>query len=212
MFTPTFRFNLNIFSRFIFSFTVLLLLFLVGTVNAQNKTNSSSNKDPMGKPDVWKKLKDNPNNQALWEDYLGKQIQNFTEEDNDKVATWQGQLMVLQAQYAEVVVTSKANTDAADEDILRDMQIGDWENLEKIVMGTGSEIENIRQNIETNFILLEDLYEQSFEEQGLKYVFYDVTYPEGKYSKIAWVEAQEEKLREAKEKELQVLRKQVEKN
>ncbi len=199
--------NLNAFSKFMFSFTFLVLLFLVGAVDAQNVE-----KDPMNKPDVWQKLQHNPNDQVLWEMYIGKKIQDFTDEDNDKVATWQEQLMVLQSEHADVIITSKADTDAADEEILRDMQASDWQNLEEVVMSTGSEIQEMRQNIDANFALLEDLYAESFEEQGLKYVAYNEVHPDGKYSKTAWVEAQEAKLREAKMVELQALRKQIKKN
>ncbi len=202
----TFRFN--VFSKFILSSTFLVLFFLAGTVDAQNATK----KDPMNKPDVWLKLQHNPNDQALWESYLGKKIQDFTEADNDKIAAWQEELMILQSEHADVVVTSKANTDASDEDILRDMQAGDWKNLEELVMGTGSEIKEMRQNVDANFSLLEDLYAESFEEQGLKYVSYKEVHPDGKFSKTAWIEVQEETLRQAKMKELQALRKQVEKN
>ncbi|AFM03405.1 hypothetical protein Fleli_0951 [Bernardetia litoralis DSM 6794] len=202
----TFYFDLNTFLKIIFSFT--FLFFLAGTVDAQN----TEIKDPMNKPDLWKKLKHNPNNQVLWESYLGKKIQDFTDEDNDKIATWQEQLMVLQAEHADVIITSKANTAAADEDILRDMQVGEWQNMEEVVMSTGSEIEEMRQNIDANFALLEDLYSESFEEQGLKYIAYNEAHPDGKYSKTAWIEIQEEKLRQAKLKELQALRSQVKKN
>ena len=166
----------------------------------------------MNKPDIWLKLQHNPNDQALWESYLGKKIQDFTEADNDKIASWQEELMILQSEHADVIVTSKANTNASDEDILRDMQASDWQNLEELVMGTGSEIKEMRQNVDANFSLLEDLYAESFEEQGLKYVSYKETHPDGKFSKTAWIEAQEEILRQAKMKELQALRKQVEKN
>lgn len=204
----TFDTHFSIFSKFLLSFTFLLMLFLVGAVDAQN----TEEKDPMNKPDVWQKLKHNPNDQTLWESYLGKKIQDFTNEDNDKVATWQEQLMVLQSEHADVIITSKADTDAADEEILRDMQAADWKNLEEVVMGTGSAIQEMRQNVDANFALLEDLYLESFEEQGLKYVSYKEAHPDGKYSKTAWIEAQEEKLRQAKMKELQALRKQVEKN
>lgn len=208
--TPTF--NFTIFSKFMFSFGFLLLLFLAGAVDAQNESASSVKKDPMNKPDVWKKLQQNPNDQTLWESYLGKRIKDFTDEDNNKIATWQEQLMVLQAEHADVIVTSKANTTANDEEILRDMQTGDWKNLEEVVMSTGSEIQEMRKNVDENFALLEDLYLESFEEQDLKYVSYKEAHPDGKYSKTAWIEAQEETLRQSKMKELQALRKQVKKN
>lgn len=201
-------FCFNVFSKAILSFTFLLLFFLAGAVDAQN----AAKKDPMNKPDIWLKLQHNPNDQALWESYLGKKIQDFTEADNDKIASWQEELMILQSEHADVIVTSKANTNASDEDILRDMQASDWQNLEELVMGTGSEIKEMRQNVDANFSLLEDLYAESFEEQGLKYVSYKETHPDGKFSKTAWIEAQEEILRQAKMKELQALRKQVEKN
>ena len=204
----TLRFDLNLFLKFIISFTFLILFFFVGIVDAQN----TNGKDPLNKPDIWKKLKQNPNDQSLWESYLGKKIKEFTEEDNDKIATWQEQLMVLQSEHADIIITPKANTDASDEDILRDMQVGDWNNLEDMVMGSGSEIKEMRQNVDANFALLEDLYTESFEEQGLKYISYKEVHPDGKYSKTAWIEAQEEKLRQAKMKELQALRSQVKKN
>lgn len=204
----TFRFNFTVLPKFLFSFVFLLLLFLVSAVDAQ----TTEKKDPMNKPEIWQKLQHNPNDQKLWESYLGKKIQDFTEEDNSKVATWQEQLMVLQAEHADVVITSKANTNEVDEEILRDMQVGEWKNLEEVVMSTGSEIQEMRQNIDANFALLEDLYAESFEEQGLKYISYKEAHPDGKYSKTAWIEAQEEKLRQAKMKELQALRKQIEKN
>lgn len=204
----TLRSNLSIFIKFVRSFTFLALLFLAGVVDAQ----TTAKKDPMNKPDLWQKLQHNPNDQALWESYLGKKIQNFTEEDNNKIAGWQEELMILQSEHADVIVTSKANTSAGDEEILRDMQAGAWKNLEEVVMSTGSEIQKMRQNVDANFALLEDLYAESFEEQGLKYVSYKETHPDGKHSKTAWIEAQEDTLRQAKMKELQALRKQVEKN
>ena len=110
-------FCFNVFSKAILSFTFLLLFFLAGAVDAQN----AAKKDPMNKPDIWLKLQHNPNDQALWESYLGKKIQDFTEADNDKIASWQEELMILQSEHADVIVTSKANTNASDEDILRDM-------------------------------------------------------------------------------------------
>ncbi len=200
------------FSRFVFSFAFLLLLFLVGAVDAQNEAANDAKKDPMNKPDLWKKLQHNPNDQVLWETYLGKKIKNFTEEDNNQIAIWQERLMILQSDNADIIITSKVDTDAEDETILRDMQVGEWSNLEDMVMGTGSEIQEMRQNVDANFALLEDLYLESFEEQGLKYVAYSEVYPDGKYSKTAWIEEQEDKLRKAKMKELQALRNQVKKN
>ncbi len=208
MIMSKFTFRFNVFSKFILSFTFLVLFFLAGAVDAQNVTK----KDPMNKPNIWLKLQNNPNDQTLWESYLGKKIQEFTEQDNNKIASWQEELMILQAEHADVVVTSKANTSEVDEEILRDMQVGDWQNLEEVVMSTGSEIQEMRQNVDANFALLEDLYSESFEEQGLKYVSYKEVHPDGKYSKTAWIETQEETLRQAKMKELQALRKQVEKN
>lgn len=195
-------------SKFFISFTFLLFLFFAGAVEAQN----TENKDPMNKPDVWGKLQRNPNDQQLWENYIGKKIQDFTDEDNDKIASWQEQLMMLQSEHADIVIISQADTDAGDEEILRDMQAADWENLEAMVMGTGSDMEEMRQNVDANFALLEDLYLESFEEQGLKYVSYNEAHPDGKFSKTAWIEAQEAKLRQAKMKELQALRRQVDKN
>lgn len=200
--------NSHVFLKSIFSFTFLILLFLAGAVDAQN----TEQEDPMNKPDVWQKLQHNPNDQVLWESYLGKKIQDFTDQDNDKIASWQEELMLLQSEHADVIITSKANTDAQDEDILRDMQVGDWNNLEEVVMSTGSEIQEMRQNIDANFALLEDLYSESFKEQGLKYISYNEAHSDGEFSKTAWIEAQEDTLRQAKMKELQALRKQVEKN
>ncbi|WP_291726733.1 hypothetical protein [Bernardetia sp.] len=200
--------QINFILKFFVSFTFLLLLFFTGAVDAQN----ANKKDPMNKPDIWEKLQHNPNDQQLWESYIGKKIQDFTDEDNDKIASWQEQLMMLQSEHADVVITSQADTDAGDEEILRDMQVADWENLEAMVMGTGSEIQEMRQNVDANFALLEDLYSESFAEQGLEYVSYKEAHPDGKYSKTAWIEAQENKLRQAKMKELQALRKQIDKN
>jgi hypothetical protein len=200
--------HLSVFLKFILSFTFLLLLLLAGAVDAQN----TKKKDPMNKPDIWQKLQQKPNDQDLWESYLNKKIQDFTDEDNNKIAGWQEQLMILQGDHADIVVVSKANTSEVDEEILRDMQVGDWNNLEEVVMSTGSEIQEMRQNIDANFALLEDLYSESFEEQGLKYISYKEVYPDGKQSKTVWIDAQDETLRQAKMKELQALRKQVEKN
>lgn len=202
----TFRLYFMTFLKVIFSFIFLILFFLMGALQAQN----TEKKDPMNKPDIWLKLQHNPNDQSLWETYLGKKIKDFTTEDNENVAGWQQQLMVLQSEHADVIVTSKTN--AGDEDILRDMQASDWKNLEEVVMSTGSEIQEMRRNVDENFALLEDLYSEAFAEQGLKYVSYQEKHPDGKYSKTAWIETQEEILRQVKMKELQALRKQVEKN
>ena len=201
-------FILNTLSKFLFSCILFFALLFSGIVEAQE----TKSKDPMNKPEIWEKLQHNPNDQQLWETYIGKKIQDFTEEDNDKIATWQEQLMMLQSEHADVVITSQAETNAGDEEILRDMQAADWDNLETMVMGTGSDIQEMRQNVDANFALLEDLYSESFEEQGLKYVSYKEAHPDGKYSKTAWIEAQEQKLRQAKMKELQALRRQVNKN
>lgn len=188
---------------------LLLLFLLLGVVASKIVAQTA---DPLNKPELWAKLQHNPNDQTLWEKYVGKPLAQLTAEDKNSISKWQELLIMLQAEHADIVITSTAETNALDEEVLRDMQAADWENLEEMVMGTSSEIKEMRNNIEENFALLEDLYAELFAEQGLTYVTYAKTYPKANVSKTAFIEEQEAKLREVKMKELQALRRQIIKN
>jgi|GEM_PF-4797289 len=55
--------------------------------------------DPLGKPAIWKQLKDKPtNNKLLWELYMGKSFTNMLPADLQKIDEWKNELMIRKIQ------------------------------------------------------------------------------------------------------------------
>ncbi|WP_027003327.1 hypothetical protein [Hugenholtzia roseola] len=182
------------------TFLLLFSLALFGLspmAKAQKKLN-----DPLSKPAIWAKLKANPNQLGLWEEYLGKKLEAMSAEEKNQMLTWQDELALLALASNEIVVSVSATTNQDDEYFIYELQAQEWKNMQEVVMNPSDEMTHLKQNVDENFAILEDLFAETFEEYGETYVYYADKYPTKNYSQTAWIEEQEAKIRSFKEKEL----------
>jgi hypothetical protein len=185
-------------SSLTFSLLFSLCFFALSpTLRAQKKLN-----DPLSKPAIWEKLKANPNQLGLWEEYLGKKLESMSAEEKNQMLTWQDELALLALASNEIVVSVSASTNQDDEYFIYELQAQEWKNMQDVVMSPSDEMTHLKQNIDENFAILEDLFAETFEEYGETYIYYADKYPNKNYPKTKWIEEQEAKIRTFKEKEL----------
>jgi hypothetical protein len=167
--------------------------------------------DPLKKPAIWGKLVKEPSNRTLWAEYFGKPLEKLSYEENEKLSLW-SQVLTLRSIMAEEVVIE--STEDEEEPVESDVAYGadgkevivmdqaDFDNLAQMVMAEKQEVAELKSNIHENFVILEDLFRDIFEEHGVEYVSYDEAHPDGKFPVIRWVEQTEKKIQELKDKRL----------
>jgi hypothetical protein len=77
---------------------------------------------------------------------------------------------------------------------------------EAIIMEEPQEIEELKVNITTNFIILEDKFKEVFESLGMTYRYYHEVHPEGDYSELKWIEEQELRIKLVKKQQVELFR------
>jgi hypothetical protein len=183
--------------------------------------------DPMGKPVIWKKLMDNPTDSTLWTQYMGKGWSEMNVREKDKINDWKQELMLRSLASNEAVIGFVITEDASDgffidEAAFREFErqiaaakqgsgpatisFADMQGLEAVVMPEREGMNELKQNIVENFVIIEDMYKEIYEEQGLTYTYYSEKHPDGKYNQVRWIEDIEADLRKIKEKQLKQLR------
>lgn len=77
--------------------------------------------------------------------------------------------------------------------------------MEAIILKESTNLNELKKNINENFSLIEDLYNELFKQFEVKYVYYSEAHPRGKYHIINWVNDHEKKLKDLKMKQLNQL-------
>ena len=204
-----------------------LLAFLVlGAASAQAQDDFVE--DPMGKSSLWQQLTENPTDSTLWANYYGKPWESMNKKESEKVNGWKQELMLRKLASNDAVI-GFVITDEIDEGFFIDeaafrefeaeinaakasgqattVTFKDIQGLEAIIMPEWEGMADLKQNIAENFVILEDMYKDIFDEQGLEFQNYTAAHPDGKYSQVKWIEELDGKLRKAKEKQLSELKK-----
>ena len=175
-------FKLRLFRRFwlVSGMALSLLLGMGFAASAQSE-------DPLAKPDVWKRLKENPSDEHPWKVYMGKDLFSLTKEEYAQYNKLKSHLLNLKAEENEKreLVMLKRREDYYDKRYGKKIQTEEYEELV--------------QNIFKNFPIIEQYFDEQFKEQGETYKPYSVAHPDGQYSKVKWVEEHELKLLMLKE-------------
>ncbi len=158
--------------------------------------------DPLKKPDIWAKLEAEPSNRSLWAKYFGKPLEELNYEENENLSLWSQVLTLKSIMAEEIVIESVSEGSDEDNEEPIEMDQADLDNLTEIIMAEKEEVADLKSNLQENFVILEDLYSEIFEEYGQNYVFYDKVHPKGEYPITKWVEEVEKKIKEMKDEKL----------
>lgn len=178
--------------------------------------------DPYKKPQIWKKIKANPNDSTLWSLYVGKKWTLMSVADKEAIASWQQELYIQSIAEKEAVYgarenedlfkepTKAASTATATAKVVRsEAAMKQLVALEAIIMQERSEITQLKKNIFENFVILEDVLREEFALYNVSYRYYDDVHSDRKYSEIKWIEEQEARLKKLKQEKVAALRKEV---
>jgi hypothetical protein len=170
--------------------TISLRIFLIiacGLVFSSSSVaigQSSVSEDPLKKPTVWKQLKNYPKNDNLWKSYFGKNLFELNPDEGKKYRLWRAALISEKHKREEI----------ARRKILANYQ------TKTSYVAKSPYLQRLMSNINRNFMLIEDFFDEEFDTNGATYEFYEDKHPDGKFSKITWVEQNEKKLIELTKK------------
>ncbi len=185
---------------------LFLFFFLLNFAFAQNDS-----KDPLQKPDLWSKIEKNPEDMRLWAAYVGKDLNSLTSEDEKNIVKWYSQ---VSTEFKPNILPEEVWMDVADQhhyDSQQKMKL-DLEykvfhkQLKAEILQESPVLQELSSNIETNFILIEDIIRLEFEELGTKYIDYASVYPKQDYPKDQWLSEKKEELSELKLLNLEILK------
>ncbi len=214
---------------FALSLFMAILFGLSAHLHAQDEPDEDTGwiEDPLKKPSIWEKLLDNPTDSTLWESYSGKKFTTMQPKEREKLNLWKQELMLRHILDNENVIGIKVKekqTDGVfiDETAFKEFQkklqeapkgesitIAEIAGIEAIVMSEQSELRELRANVTQNFVILEDIYFDSFEQLGVKYVYYKDKYPKGDITQMKWVEEHDALLKKHKKDEFDKLKAQL---
>lgn len=195
----------------------LIIFFWVGISSLSYAQKS----DPYRKPDVWEKLKKDPNNRVLWSKYLSKRYSKFTKKDKAEIEAMK-QMLYIEAVAEEESIIGVQERNISEEvfkgvaapkvvidkpNLITSAEVKQLGHAEAIILEQPSEIEELKVNITTNFIILEDKFKEVFESLGQKYRYFHEVHPEGDYSELKWIEEQEMLIKLLKKQAADSLRK-----
>ena len=174
--------------------------------------------DPLKKPQIWKKLRANPNDSTLWSQYLGKAWHRISNTEKEDIMVWKQEL------YIQSIADKEAVTGTRDkeEDLFKEAapvkplkntvsetQAKQMLAMEAVIMQERKDIKDLKKNIYENFVIIEDALRDAFAEFGVEYRYYDDTYPDRKYSEIKWIEDQENKLKDLKKRKVAEMKEKI---
>jgi hypothetical protein len=212
----------NNFSTYFSALVLLFSFFISQTLLAQDEWVE----DPLKKTEVWKQLKANPIDTKLWSDYFGKSLSELSPKEKQQFSEWKQELMLRHLADNEAVVgfvVDIENSDDVfiDEDAYSEIEkriqealkngemsvsLADFTGLEAMIMLESNSVKELKRNILQNFVILEDLYNDRFEEYSAKYTYYNEEHPDGKYDFIKWIDEQDAKLHDLKMVEVNQLK------
>ncbi|MCU0390287.1 MAG: hypothetical protein MUE81_04155 [Thermoflexibacter sp.] len=209
--------NLCFYFKVLYRFFIIIFLFISSVGYAQDIHQD----DPYKKPQIWKKLKANPNDSTLWAAYLGKKWHTMSKAEIDEIGAWKQELYIQSIAEKEAILGARDR----DEDLFKDppptkaastaritkseVQMKQLAVLETQIMQERSDIAQLKKNIYENFVIIEDALREEFAQYNVTYRYYDDVHADRKYSEIKWIEEQEVRLRKLKQEKVAELRKQV---
>ncbi|TAF33623.1 MAG: hypothetical protein EAZ57_05300 [Cytophagales bacterium] len=216
--------------RFLYSILFLLcsFTFVIHSAQAQDDADDAGwIEDPLKKPAIWEKLLDNPTDSELWESYVGQEMKGMSPKERERLNLWKQELMLRHILDNENVIGIKVNDKATDgvfidETAFKEFQqklkdapkgesitVAEIAGIEAIIMSEQSDLKELRTNVAQNFVILEDVYFDAFEQLGVKYLYYKDKYPKGEITQMKWVEQHDEELKKLKKNEFDKLRAQM---
>ncbi len=202
------------FSNKMLRFFTTLVVFLVSfeLVSAQELNRE----DPLNKPALWKKLSNTPSDNALWAEYFGKSFSEMATQEKAQMNILKQKLLLNKlsggSDLAETANNGTVSGTATASTVKMDkLSHSELANAEAIIMQEQEEVASLKQNINENFTILEDMYRDMFADYGLKFVPYKDASPDGKTPKLKWVEEQEKQIRTVKAQMLSDLKAKVNK-
>ncbi|MGF1532688.1 MAG: hypothetical protein ACFCUI_03225 [Bernardetiaceae bacterium] len=181
--------------------------------------------DPLKKPAIWKALEENPADEGLWYQYMGKEESKMSQQQYDQFIGWRQELLLRLARRnsaarAAEQARQKARADSialvqkqAEEEKLKNpyqgksaAEIKALLTQEALIMEESDELTELKGNLYVNFDILEEKYKAEFQRLGQTYQPYHDVYPDESYPHVRWCEDQEKRLRALKEAKVRALR------
>jgi hypothetical protein len=205
-------------------FYILLFFFLVPSWALAQEIQQD---DPYKKPQIWKKIKANPNDSLLWALYLGKKWAVMTNADKEEIANWKQELYIQSIAEKEAVygmrekedidlfaekptkATAGTGTNTSARPVKSVVEMKQILAMESMIMQERSDIAKLKQNIYENFVIIEDMLREEFAAFNVNYRYYDDVHADHKYSEIKWIEEQEARLKKLKQEKVASLKKQA---
>ena len=209
--------------------SILLLMAVISSTHAQPQVDFTKD-DPYKKPDLWKKIKANPNDSSLWVLYTGKTWKAMTPRERENIARIRQDLYIQSIAEQESIIgeldnaaaqpTASAKGEAlfvgyaspktlAKPKTVSEADMRQLAQLEAMIMQERNDIAELKQNIFENFVLIEDALKDEFASFGVEYQYYSEIHPNGKYNEIKWIEEQELRLKQLKLKRIADLKKKI---
>jgi hypothetical protein len=194
-----------------FCFFAFLTIFSL-TIQAQD-----FEEDPLKHPEIWAKLLKTPSDFTLWNEYIGREWGEMSKEEKTEVIAWRRHLLAgktftkKETQITGIPEEHIEETEVITQEVIKveQLNVREIKALEAIMLEEEQEMTQLTGNISSNFIMIEDLYDEIFKELGHTYIFYDEKHPKGKYSKTSWVEEQEKNVKKIKKKRYRSLRSRI---
>lgn len=203
--------------------SILLVLFLF--VSSWALAQDIQQDDPFKKPQIWKKIKANPNDSTLWALYFGKKWVAMTVADKEEIANWKQELYIQSIAEKEAIYGARER----DEDLFKESpptksagtavssarpiksatEMKQIIAMESMIMQERSDLSKLKQNIYENFVIIEDMLREEFATYNVTYRYYDDVHADRKYSEIKWIEEQEARLKKLKQEKVASLKKQA---
>ena len=196
--------NANYKSSF-FAFLFAFFIFSFSNLHAQDST------DPLNKPDIWSKIEKNPKDMRLWASYVGKDLNSLTSTDEDNIIKWCSQInkdykpnILPEDTWMGVAENHHYNT---NQKLQMDIEYNVFhKQLKEEILQESPVIQELTSNIETNFIIIEDMMRLEFEELGTNYIDYEAVHPKNDYPKDKWIVEKNKELNELKLLSLKLLK------
>ncbi len=205
---------------------LFVLSFFVFVFSSWAMAQDIQQDDPYKKPQIWKKIKANPNDSTLWSLYFGKKWTVMTPADKEEIANWKQELYIQSIAEKEAIYGARERdedlfatapptkaagtaTNTAARPVKSETEMKQLAALENLIMQERSDIAQLKKNIYENFVILEDALREEFALYNVTYRYYDDVHADRKYSEIKWIEEQEVRLKKLKQEKVAALKKQV---
>ncbi len=112
-------------------------------------------------------------------------------------------VFIDEAAYNEFDKLIKETVSASEPGITK----ADLAGVEAIILSERQDLNELKGNILENFVIIEDIYSDIFDEYKVEYTYYNEAHPDGTYSKTKWVEDHEAKLKKLRDDQIKKLQK-----